>query len=80
MVGGRIGTLNELTIAIEERKPVGVLLGSGGMTVEVENLLKAAKRSRNGIIFNYDPVELVDQVIDLIGEKSLKIADHFPEE
>ena len=41
MVGGRIGTLNELTIAIEERKPIGVLLGSGGMTDEVEHVLKA---------------------------------------
>jgi uncharacterized protein (TIGR00725 family) len=80
MVGGRIGTLNELTIAIEERKPIGVLLGSGGMTVEVENVLKAAKRSRTGIIFSYDPVELVDQVIELIGHKSSKVADHFPEE
>jgi predicted Rossmann-fold nucleotide-binding protein len=41
MVGGRIGTLNEMTIAIEERKPLGVLLGSGGMTEEVEHVLKA---------------------------------------
>ena len=51
MVGGRIGTLNELTIAIEERKPIGVLLGSGGMTDEVEHVLRAAKRARTGIIF-----------------------------
>jgi uncharacterized protein (TIGR00725 family) len=75
MVGGRIGTLNELTIAIEERKPIGVLLGSGGMTEEVEHVLKAAKRARTGIIFGHDPDELVDQVIDLIEGKNRKLPD-----
>lgn len=63
MIGGRIGTLNELTIAIEERKPIGVLLGSGGMTQEVEHVLKAAKRARTGIIFGHNPAELVDGLI-----------------
>lgn len=75
MVGGRIGTLNELTIAIEERKPVGVLLGSGGMTEEVERVLKAAKRSRTGFIFSHDPSALVDQLIDIIEEKAKKLPD-----
>jgi uncharacterized protein (TIGR00725 family) len=73
MVGGRIGTLNELTIAIEERKPIGVLLGSGGMTEEVERVLRAAKRARSGIIFGHDPSELVDDLIDLIELKSRKL-------
>lgn len=75
MVGGRIGTLNELTIAIEERKPIGVLLGSGGMTEEVEHVLKAAKRARTGIIFDRDPVRLVDDLIDLVEAKSSKLPD-----
>jgi uncharacterized protein (TIGR00725 family) len=75
MIGGRIGTLNELTIAIEERKPVGILLGSGGMTVEVEAVLKAAKRARNGIIFGHDPAQLVDDLIDLIETKNRKLPD-----
>jgi uncharacterized protein (TIGR00725 family) len=75
MVGGRIGTLNELTIAIEERKPIGVLLGSGGMTEEVERVLKAAKRARTGIIFGHEPAELVDELIDLIEGKNRKLPD-----
>jgi uncharacterized protein (TIGR00725 family) len=79
MVGGRIGTLNELTIAIEERKPIGVLLGSGGMTDEVEHVLKAAKRARTGIIFDHDPVALVDQLIGLIEAKSSKLPRISPE-
>ena len=75
MVGGRIGTLNELTIAIEERKPIGILLGSGGMTEEVEYVLKAAKRTRNGIIFGHDPAKLVDDLIQMIEDKSKKLPD-----
>jgi uncharacterized protein (TIGR00725 family) len=75
MIGGRIGTLNELTIAIEERKPIGVLLGSGGMTEEVERVLKAAKRARTGIVFNHDPSELLDEVIELIIDKNRKLPD-----
>ena len=75
MVGGRIGTLNELTIAIEERKPIGVLLGSGGMTDEVERVLKAAKRARTGIIFGHEPAELVDEIIELIEDKNRKLPD-----
>jgi uncharacterized protein (TIGR00725 family) len=75
MVGGRIGTLNELTIAIEERKPIGVLLGSGGMTDEVEHVLRAAKRARTGIIFGHDPAALVDELIDLVEAKSDKLPD-----
>jgi len=75
MVGGRIGTLNELTIAIEERKPIGVLLGSGGMTTEVEAVLKAARRSRSGIIFGHDPAQLVDDLIELIEQKSHRLPD-----
>jgi uncharacterized protein (TIGR00725 family) len=75
MVGGRIGTLNELTIAIEERKPIGVLLGSGGMTDEVERVLRAAKRARTGIIFGHEPEELVDEVLMLINGKNSKLPD-----
>jgi uncharacterized protein (TIGR00725 family) len=73
MVGGRIGTLNELTIAIEERKPIAVLLGSGGMTEEVEHVLRAAKRARTGIIFGHEPAALVDDLIDIIEDKNSKL-------
>lgn len=81
MIGGRIGTLNELTIAIEERKPVGVLLGSGGMTDEVANVLKAAKRSRTNIYFDTSPVQLIDTLLQALDQKAKKWreADHFDE-
>ena len=70
MVGGRIGTLNEFTIAIEEHKPIGVMVGSGGMTSEVEQVLRAAHRSRSGIIFDTDPKRLVDRLIRIVDVKT----------
>ncbi|HSX14653.1 MAG TPA: hypothetical protein VLE72_01960 [Candidatus Saccharimonadales bacterium] len=73
MVGGRIGTLNELTIAIEEHKPIGVLVGSGGETAEVQHVLKAAKRIRSNIIFGDDPVKLVADVIKVVDKKYAKL-------
>jgi uncharacterized protein (TIGR00725 family) len=73
MVGGRIGTLNELTIAIEERKPIGILLGSGGETAEVEHVLKAARRIRTNIIFDTEPVRLVDTVLKIVDKRYTKL-------
>ncbi len=73
MIGGRIGTLNELTIAIEERKPIGILLGSGGMTAEVEHVLKVAKRTRTGIVFGHDPAKLVDELLTIVKQKSHRL-------
>lgn len=73
MVGGRIGTLNELTIALEEKKPVGVLLGSGGMTREVEHVLKAARRARTNIIFDSNPAVLVEKLLKMVAAKYRKL-------
>lgn len=73
MVGGRIGTLNELTVAIVERRPIGVLVESGGMTAEVDHVLKVAKRERNNIIFDDDPKALVGKVLKLVDVRYAKL-------
>lgn len=78
MVGGRIGTLNELTIALEEKKPVGVLVGSGGMTDEVKHVLKAARRSRSNIVFDADPIAVVDKVLKIVAAKYRKLPQTRP--
>ncbi len=63
-IGGRIGTLNEFTIAFEDRKLIGVLLDSGGMADEIAHLLKTARKSiKSQIIFDTDPQALVEKVI-----------------
>jgi uncharacterized protein (TIGR00725 family) len=69
---GRIGTLNEFTIAFEDRKPIGILMGTGGITEEIEDILQTAKKGRNNIVFDEDPAKLVDKVIALIDEQGDK--------
>ncbi len=68
MVCGRIGTLNEFTTAFEEKRVVGVLTGSGGMTEEIQNILKIAKRGQRFIVFDPDPKILVQKVIKKLKE------------
>lgn len=74
MVGGRLGTLNELMIALEEKTPVGILTGSGGTTEAVESVLKAAKRDRSGIIFDDDPANLVKHLVERINHRYRKLS------
>lgn len=62
---GRIGTLNEFTIAFEDKKPIGVLTESGGISDELDHLLTMAKRGRARIVFDDDPKKLADKVIKL---------------
>lgn len=60
---GRIGTLNEFSIAFEAGKPIGVLLGTGGAVEEIKDILRVAKRGHKNIIYDTDPVRLVRSVI-----------------
>jgi uncharacterized protein (TIGR00725 family) len=70
VVCGRIGTLNEFTSAFEERRVVGVLTGTGGVSDEIKSILKVSKRGQRYIIFSDDPKELVHSVIARLKELS----------
>lgn len=64
-VCGRIGTLNEFTIAFEDNKPVGIMVGTGGITEEVEHLLRVSKKGRRKVIFDDDPERIVKRLLRL---------------
>ena len=66
---GRIGTLNEFTIAFEDKKPQGILTHTGGMSDELKELLEKAHRGMGKTIFDPDPKALIDQVVDLIEKE-----------
>lgn len=69
-VGGRMGTLNEFTIAFEDRKIVGVLKESGGISDEIPHILETAKKSlKMHVIYDYDPKRLVTKVLTAIRKK-----------
>ncbi len=66
IIGGRIGTMNEFTIAYDLGKKIGILDGSGGITESaIDALLReAGKDSRSRIIQCGDPILLVKGLID----------------
>lgn len=72
---GRLGTLNEFTIAFEDRKPQGVLTGSGGMSDMLPNILKNAHRGMGKVVFDSDPAKLLDKVIEMIVAEESEITE-----
>ncbi len=44
MLNGRLGTLSEFTIALEEGKRVGIITNTGGISDHVEYILKVAQK------------------------------------
>lgn len=69
-VGGRMGSLHEFSTAIESRKVIGVLLGSGGLADYVPTLLENIDAMGvKDIIYETDPYRLVDKVISALDEK-----------
>ena len=63
---GRIGTLNEFTITFEEKKPIGVLEGTGGIADMLREIVEKAHRGSGKLVFSKDPSDLVDKVLALI--------------
>jgi uncharacterized protein (TIGR00725 family) len=69
IICGRIGTLNEFTIAFEDDKPIGVLEGTGGTADEIKNLVQKLKKGPGKIVYDTDPKKLIEKVITLIDEE-----------
>ncbi len=65
---GRIGTLNEFTIAFEDKKPIGILTKTGGITEEIDNILDVAQRGRKKIVFDDNPDRLIKKLIELVKQ------------
>lgn len=69
-VGGRMGSLHELSTAMESRKVCGVLLGSGGLADYIPILLKNIEApGAKEVIFDTNPKALVQKVVDALDKK-----------
>lgn len=66
---GRMGTLNEFTIAFEDKKPVGILTQSGGTADMIKGIVEKSYRGPGKIVYDSDPEKLVKKVIGLIDEE-----------
>jgi len=69
VICGRMGTLNEFTIAFEDRKPIGVLEGTGGTADLIRGLIRKPHRPAAKIIYDSNPKTLVKKLIKLIKKK-----------
>lgn len=72
-VCGRIGTLNEFTDAFEDKKPQGVLLGTGGTTELFKEMLEQAHRGMGKVVFDTDPRTLVQKVKAMVEEEEKEL-------
>jgi hypothetical protein len=72
VICGRIGTLNEFTIAFEDKKPIGVLIGTGGIADMIKKIVKGAYRSQGKIVYDSDPKKLISKVIKLINKEKTR--------
>ena len=70
---GRVGTLNEFTIAFEDKKPIGVLTSTGGTSDEIKHILDVSKRGKKDVIFSDDPESLVRELIIILKKKDREL-------
>jgi len=68
-IGGRLGTLHEFTIAAETHTPIGVLDSAGGISAQIEGLLKLLPNANpDFVIFEKDPDELVAKLTKMLDK------------
>lgn len=65
VLNGRIGTMSEIGIAVEEGLPIGVITGTGGIADEVENILgiSGKKYSSKEIVIHSDYKKVIDNLM-----------------
>lgn len=69
-IGGRMGSLHELSTALESRKVCGVLVGSGGLADYTKTLLQHIKApGAKDVIYETDPERLVTRIIEALDRK-----------
>ena len=60
-IAGSIGSLNEFTIAYDEAKVIGCLIGTGGVADEAEHLIESfQKPTKASVFYDDDPVKLLE--------------------
>ncbi len=76
---GRMGTINEFTIAFEDGKPIGILEGVWETDETLKSLISKSHRAeerKDKIVYAGDPKTLLDKLIVVI-EKEKKSNNHY---
>ncbi len=70
-IGGGVGTLAEMAIAVDYKRVLGVLVGSGGAADLFPELERISHRYKPKFISDSDPSELVAKVIKCLKQGGL---------
>ncbi|OIP64739.1 MAG: hypothetical protein COV32_03185 [Candidatus Yonathbacteria bacterium CG10_big_fil_rev_8_21_14_0_10_43_136] len=78
---GRIGTVNEFTVAFEDHKPIGVLRGEWDMDEVLIDMLEKSHRKEEGkVVFNESPKDLVANLMNVItAGKTCDLGEKCPQ-
>ena len=71
---GRVGTINEFTVAFEDGKPIGVLEDCGPTAKVIRDIMEKGHRHNDNVIFDADPKNLVARIIELVKKEKEKAA------
>lgn len=71
VVCGRMGTLNEFTIAFEDAKPIGVLEGTGGTADMLREIVADSHRGPGKIVYDSDPKRLIEKLLKLVKKEKI---------
>ena len=72
---GRMGTINEFTIAFEDKKPIGILEGEWETDELLKTLIEKSHRAeemKDKIVYSSDPKELLDKLVEIIKREKEK--------
>lgn len=63
---GRIGTINEFTIAFEDGKPIGILEGEWETDEVIKDIIAKGHRENPHVVYDADPAKLVGRILELV--------------
>ncbi|MDP3955915.1 MAG: hypothetical protein Q8Q18_01575 [bacterium] len=69
---GRVGTINEFTVAYEDGKPLGVLEGDWTTDEVIKNMLEKSHRKNDKVIFEEDPKKMIEKMLKMVKEEKAK--------
>lgn len=80
IAGGSSGTLGEFAIAYDEGRLIGVLEGTGGIADHIADMLPILTKSTGAqVLYDSDPVSLIDRLIEYYETEHYKCPNCFCE-
>src|SRR4029078_6972025 len=77
-IGGRLGTLHEFTIAAETHTPIGILESAGGISAQIETLLKLLPNADpDMVIFEEYPDTLISKFSHMLSKLYIQYKDIY---